>query len=313
MIIITIFLVLLLTCFFIIIRNMNNDKKPYIFNSVTILLNIFLQIILNYLIGPIIIICLISFICKDGINTRINSVCLTHGKYIIYNILAIINILFYLVIAIFVAVFNKEIGKIDAYTPRIQINTNFELYSGLLKILVFIIYYVNNIYLDDKQIFYIFYHLILLIILFTFSYYIYKNVFFYDKVMNCLIQLGSFLTLWFCLVMTLKDIFELNQVSLFVLIGWIIISILTINLFSYDSSELILNTNIFEINKLKTIEMCISCLLNLIQNQEGTNKTILLGFYYRFREYLMLNPDLKEKFNFLSNAKYLKNYIIINQ
>ena len=105
MIVITIFLFLVLSCFFIIISYMNNDKKPYFFNSVAILLNIFLQIILNYLIGPIIILCLTSFICKNGINDRFNSVCLTQGKYIIYNILAIINSLFYLVIAIFVANF----------------------------------------------------------------------------------------------------------------------------------------------------------------------------------------------------------------
>ena len=213
-------------------------------------------------------------------------------------------------------IFNKEIGKIDAFTPRIQINTNFELYSGLLKILVFILYFINNNYLENKQIYYILYHLILLIILFTFSFYIYKNVFFYDKVMYCLIQLGSYLTLWFCLVMTLKDIFELNQISLFVLIGWAIIAILTISINSNNLSELILNTNIFEIEKLKTIEMYINCLLELIQNQEGTNKTILLGFYYKFREYLILNPDLKEKYNNLSNAKYLKtlynNKTIIN-
>ena len=306
-IIITILLIILLFCFFVIFFNMNNDKQSNFFRILTFLVNIFLEIILIYLVGPIFIINMIPFQCKNGNNPILNSECLTKGTNIIYIILSIINIIFYLGITILVSIFYKEIGKIGSYTPKIQINNNFELYGGLLKIFIFIIFFIYNNFLDNKKIYLLIYHLIILIIICIFSYYIFNNVFYYDNIMNCVVQLGGFLTLWFCLVITLKDIFEFKRISLFLLLGWIIISSLTITLFYYKKSTLILNSNIFEMNNIKDIEMIINFLLEILQVQEGTNKTILYGFYYKFREYLISNPELKEKFNYLSNAVYLKN------
>ena len=57
--------------------------------------------------------------------------------------------------------------------------------------------------------------------------------------MNITIHLGAFLFLWFSLVQILKDIFNFNKLSLFVLIGWILIIISTISLFNHNYSQLI--------------------------------------------------------------------------
>ena len=84
--------------------------------------------------------------------------------------------------------------------------------------------------------------------------------------MNITINLGAYLVLWFSLGQILKDIFKFNKLSLFVLIGCIIIIILTISLFNYNSSHFILNTNIFEIYKLKDIEMLIYYILEFIKD-----------------------------------------------
>ena len=128
MIVITILLIFLFSGFFIIIAKMNNDKLSNFVKKVVLLVNFFLQIILHYLIGPIIVICLFSFKCSNGYNNIIASECLTKGKNIIFVILAIINIIFYSIITIFFSIFYKEIGKIGEYTPKIQIDTNFELF-----------------------------------------------------------------------------------------------------------------------------------------------------------------------------------------
>ena len=93
-----------------------------------------------------------------------------------------------------------------------------------------------NTFLDDKTIYLITFHLIILFILAIFSCYIYRNIFFYNKIMNITIHLGVFLGLWFSLVQILKDIFNFHQISLFVLIGWIIIIISTISLFNHNYS-----------------------------------------------------------------------------
>ena len=306
-IIITLLLFILLSGFIFIFLGMKNDKQSYYFKSIVFIINILLQIILNYLIGPIIIICLISFNCNNGFNSLIGTTCLSKGKDIIFIILGIINLIFYLFITIIFSIFYNEIGKIGTYTPKIQINTNFELYNQITKIIIFVIYFMYNTFLDDKTIYLITFHLIILFILAIFSCYIYRNIFFYNKLMNITIHLGVFLALWFSLVQILKDIFNFHQLSLFVLIGWIIIIISTISLFNHNYSQIILNANIFEINNLKDIEKLIYCILEFIHEQEGSNKTILLGFYYRFKEYILSNPDMKEKFNYISNAEYLKN------
>ena len=316
MILFTILLVALIIGFLIIISQMNNNKQSYSNKIISMLLNIFLQILLNYLLGPIIITSLISFQCQDGYNKRLGIECLTKGNNVIYIFLSLINIILYSIIGVFFFIFYKEIGKIGTYTPKIQINTNFELYGGISKIILFIIYYLFNTFLKRKKIYYIIYQLIVIVILIIFAYYIYRNIYFYDKIMNILIHLGLYLTLWFSFVIFLKTVFNFERTSLFILFGWIIITVLTLILFNYKSSQLILNANIYEIKKLKDIEMSMNVLLEFIQHQEGTDKTILLGFYYRFREYLLSNQDMKEKYNFLSNATYLKklynNKSIIN-
>ena len=266
MIIITILLFILLFGFIFIFLGMKNDNKNNCFKSIIFIINILLQIILYYLIGPIIIICLISFNCNNGFNSLIGTVCLNKGNDIMFIILGLINIIFYLFITIIFSIFYKEIGKIGTYTPKIQINTNFELYSQIVKIIIFVLYFIYNTFLDDNIIYLIAYHAVILFILAIFTYYIYKNIFFYDKIMNTTIHLGAFLVLWFSLVQILKDIFNFNKVSLFVLIGWIIIIVLTISLFNHNSSKLILNTNIFEIDNLNEIEMLIYYILEFIKD-----------------------------------------------
>ena len=104
--------------------------------------------------------------------------CLNKGNDIIFIILGLINIIFYLFITIIFSIFYKEIGKIGTYTPKIQINTNFELYSQIVKIIIFVLYFIYNTFLDDNIIYLIAYHAVILFILAIFTYYIYKNIFF---------------------------------------------------------------------------------------------------------------------------------------
>ena len=143
-IIITLLLFILLSGFIFIFLGMKNDKQSYYFKSIVFIINILLQIILNYLLGSIIVICLISFNCNNGFNSLIGTTCLSKGKDIIFIILGIINLIFYLFITIIFSIFYKEIGKIGTYTPKIQINTNFELYNQITKIIIFVIIKIHQ-------------------------------------------------------------------------------------------------------------------------------------------------------------------------
>ena len=167
-IIITILLFILLSGFIIIFLGMKNDKQSYYFKTLIFIINILLQIILNYLIGPIIIICLISFNCDNGFNGLIGSACLSKGNDIIFIILGLINLIFYLFITFFYSIFYKE-RTIGTYTPNIQINTNFKFFSQFIKIIIFDVYFIFNVFLDNKTIYLIAYHFIILFILTIFS------------------------------------------------------------------------------------------------------------------------------------------------
>ena len=307
MIIITIFMIVLIIC--IIGSNiLINKQKENLFLSITIMIiNISMQIILNYLIGPIICICLMAITCQKGINPIMEVRCFEGTKFILFFILSIINIVFFLFMAIIFAIFYNEIGKIGLNTPKTQISTNFELYSGLLKIMVFIIHYYFEVYLSDNKLFLILFDVVLTIINFIFFCYIYTQVYFYDKIMNALIQLGSLLTFWFVFIITIKTIFNINNVTIFVFIGWVVIIFSILSLAEYQSNTLMLNINIFDVSDIKQIEMFNTVLLELMKNQKDIKKTILLGFYSRFREYLISYPDINERYINLSNAMYLKN------
>ena len=304
---ISMLLLILLVGFFIVVLNMNKDKKNKFVKLIISIINILLQIIMNYLIGPIIGACLKSLYCKSGKNEFMEFICENERNNFIFIILSIINILFYLCITIIFSIFFNEIGKIGEFTPKTQLDTNFELYSLLLKILIFILYDVFFFFIEKKKIFRIVYHSILFITCLTFALYIYKNIFFYDEIMNCVIHLGSFLSSWFCLIILIRDIFDLNKLSIFVLFGWIIIISANIKLFQVSSNKIILKTNIFQLNKLKDLEMLINSILKLIHSPNSSNKTVIYGFYYQFKEFLTSNNELKEKYDSLANSKFLKD------
>ena len=317
-IIITALLIILIFCFTCIIFMMNKDKKDYFYKTIIYIVNFSIKIILNYLIGPILCTCLIPFDCKGGTNNILGLTCFSDLKHLILFILSIINFCFFLFVEIIFSIFYNEIGKIGAYTPKVHVRANFELYCGLSKILIFIIYFFFQIYSNGKKLFVIIYDAIILISCIIFIVYIYNKVYFYDKIMNCIILLGYVLTFWFSLIITIKNLFELKSISIYILIGWIILIPGTIFLLRYNSNKIMLKTNILELNEtedIKKIEMFNNSLLDLMNNQKSSKKIVLLGFYCQFKEHLSVYPEIKEKFNSISNSIYLQklynnNYIL---
>ena len=307
-IIITIMLIILVFCFTTIIILMNQEKKSLFFKFIIILINCLIIIILKYLIGPILCICLIPINCKNGINSILGISCFSDLKHLILFIISIIDFIFFLSFAIIFSIFYNEIGRIGALTPVVRVKSSFDLYTGLAKITIFILNFFFRIYYNNKKILIIIYDVIILIPSFFFLFYMNKKVYFYDKLMNYCVHFGGILTFWFCLIITLKNIFDIENVSIFILIGWILLIPATILLFRYNTYKIILKTNILELDELKdikTIEMFNNSLLELIDSQRSEHKTILLGFYYQFKEHLSSYPDIKDKFNSISNSNYL--------
>ena len=307
-IIITILLIILVFCFSSVFILMNQEKKSIFFKFIIIVINCLVIIILKYLIGPIVCICLIPINCKNGINSTLGTTCFSDMKHLVLFIISIIDFIFFLCFAIIFSIFYNEIGRIGNLTPVVRTKSSFDLYIGLSKITIFILNYFYRIYYNNKKILIIIYDVIILIPSFFFLIYMNKKVYFYDKKMNYCVHFGGILTFWFVLIITLKNIFDIANVSLFILIGWILLIPATVSLFRYKTHKIILKTNILELDELKdikTIEMFNNSLLELMDSQQSEHKTILLGFYYQFKEHLSAYPDIKDKFTSISNSKYL--------
>ena len=307
-IIITAFLIILVFCFSSVIILMNQEKKSVFFKTIIIMINFLVIIILKYLIGPILSICLIPINCKNGINSIMGISCFSNMKHLILFIISLIDFIFFLCFSIIFSIFYNELGRIGPKTPVVHVKSSFDLYVGLAKITVFILNFFFRIYYNNKKILIIIYDVIILVPSLLFVFYTYKNVYFYDKLMNYCVHFGGALTFWFCLIITLKNIFDIVNASIFILIGWILLVPAVIFLSRYNIQKIILKTNILELDALKdikTIEMFNNSLLELMNSQHSEHKTILLGFFYQFKEHLSSYPDIKEKYNSISNSTYL--------
>ena len=305
-VIISVILVIIIILLLIIFRYVKEEKGSKKIKSIITILNLILLIITNYLIGPITILCLYSILCK-GDHKFLEEKCFSGTKHIIIFCISVINFIFYLCVNILFSIFYTEIGNINYFGAKTQIKTNYELYSGLLKIGIFIINYSFHDFLKQTRIVLIIYNIIVSIIIFIFCMYVHKQVFFYDKRMNYLIEIINVMTLWFCLVITIKIIFNINSISLFIIIGWIIFIYGMYNLIRNERENLVLKHNIFESKSVKQVEMFISIILSLSENEEIRYKTIILGFEHRFKDYISSFSDIKDKIDKINNNDYLKN------
>ena len=141
---------------------MNHEKKSMFFKFNIIVLNCLVILILKYLIGPILFICLIPINCKNGINSILGISCFSDLKHLILFIISIIDFIFFLSFSIIFSVFYNEIGRIGTLTPVVRVKSSFDLYVGLAKITVFILNYCFRIYYNNKKILIIIYDVIIL-------------------------------------------------------------------------------------------------------------------------------------------------------
>ena len=59
-----------------------------------------------------------------------------------------------------------------------------------------------------------------------FSFYVYKTVLFHDERMNLIVHFGWVFTAWFSLVIIFKTLLNIQDSTIFILFGWLMIGII---------------------------------------------------------------------------------------
>ena len=274
------------------------------------ILNVINVLLMDYLIGPIVQTSLLSTYCIDGTHKYLHVECYKHWQHIVFMVISMFNLVFFVIISIGLSIYYNEIGSINETKATSRINCNYEVYSNIAKIIMFILSYFIKTYTHDdgnnSKVYIIIVHTTIFIVSLIFVFYVYKTVLFDDNRINITILFGWAFISWSTLVLGVKTLLDVADTTLFHFVGWGVIAIIVFLLREYKEEYLLTDFNIFEAKNLKEIELFKQKLLSLMSERSLKSKTLLVGIVKKFDEYAKSNPELEEKFSKLSTNEHLK-------
>ena len=289
--ILTVFIILCIIyiIFSIRIRKFYMNLPIYCLNFVNILIT-------NYLIGPIVQISILSTNCKNNKHIYLDVDCYSDISHLLIFIASMINLVFFLIFSVLLSIYFNEIGSVNENKVSGRINCNYEIYMNISKISMFVFAYVLQNYFEDSEVMRLIMQLFVFLNSIAFTFYTYFFVLFYDNRMNIITLYGWSYVAWFSFVIMLKDLLNINDTSVFHIIGWIVISFVIFFIQHHKEEYLLTDFNIFEAKSLKEIELFNIKMFNLINIRSMKNKTMLLGLIEKFEGYFKSIPDLNEKY-----------------
>ena len=285
-------------------------KKEYTpFTILLQILNIIILFEIYYLIGPLINISLTSIVCKNGNHIFLQTKCFTSITHILIFIASIISLLFHLLFSIVISFYYSDVGNMGDYGTMTRVSSYYEIYANITMIFLFIVHFILNFFLESKQLFFIIWHLLIFLFCVIFTIYMFKFIFFYNSAKNFIVYAGAPMTLWFSLMILLKQLLEIHVITIFQIIGLLMIVISIYIYIKIKLSYMISDFNIFDGKVLKDIEIFKYSLESLITGKSFDLKALLYGYIHRFEEFLLSNPDLSGKYQKLKDDFFLNKKI----
>ena len=269
-------------------------------------LNLIFVILIFYLIGPIVQVCLMCIDCSDNIHEYLKVKCFSDSSHLFYSILSFFNLLFYVVLTLILGIYYNEIGCINENKMTSRVNCNYEIYMSISKIIMFVLGYIIEFLTKNKKIYRVILEGYVFLNSCIFSVYVYKDVLFFDSKMNYANQFGWVYVAWFSFVIIMKTLLKITDTTIFHIVGWIILGFTIYFLYNYRQEFLITDCNIFESKSLKEIELYNKTLLTLMNQRSVKSKTILVGIIKKFEDMIKNSPELYEKYSKLCNNEHLK-------
>ena len=310
---ILIIIIFALTIFFIaviiyLIICIKSDIKPI--SLLLKILNILIIVEFYYLIGPIINISLISFVCENGNHIYLEASCFKGISHVLAFLASVVCILFHLVFSVILSLYLFDIGNVGEYGVQTRVNCGYEIYSNIEIIILFIVKFAFKFYTDEKKMFFIIWEIVIIFFCAIFTIYVFKNIFFYDEFKNFLVYSIHPVVFWFSLMILIKLVIKIHDTTIFQCVG---ILLILVSIYAYHKIKenfMISNFNIFDGKVLKDIEMFKYSLEKLTyDNGNYDNKILMNGYIHRFEEFLISNPDLSSKYQKLKNDPFLNKKI----
>jgi len=303
-IITTIISVISMICFVFLIVSVSLNK--FIVKIPITLFNLINILLLNYFIGPIVEISISSTNCPKGIHMYLNVTCYSDSMHLMFLLISIINLIFFVCWSIILSVYYNEIGSINENKVLARVNTNYEIYTNLSKISMFVFAHFVKFYGGSNNSYRLILQIYMMINCISFAIYVYKTVLFYDSRINSTILYGWVFVSWFSIIILFKTILNINDTSIFHIVGWLIITAIIYVLEELKEEHLLTDFNIFEAKSLKEIELFNLKLFNLMNLRSIKNKTLLVGIIKKFEDIVKSNEEMKEKYMKLSTNEHLK-------
>ena len=306
---ISLFVIILLDLVLILFALFSNKKMNT--SYLCIIINLFNIIIYYYLIGPAIDISLTSIWCEDNVHKYLKVSCFSNKTHLIYTILSFIMLIIYILIMAIYSFYCNEIDKIKGNSgdETIHIQCNYDIFFFASKASIFIFgFFFRKIDYEEENHFLIkiIYESYIFIICLIMSIYTYKNVYFYNTIMNNINHFGWYWSTWFSLGIILNTLLNLIGYSNFISVGWIIITYTMNKIYALNENVLLTKTNIFEFNNKNLIEKYKNILLkNLSCNYNNDSKIYIFGIIKKFEEFISSNSEINYQYQKLINDKYL--------
>ena len=229
------------------------------------------------------------------------------AKRLIILLLSIVIGFFIIICTIISSIFINDVGTINGSNVKSKINCNFTPIIVTAKSILFVGHFFLKFVVNLNYTWFILGYQIFFIIFGTaISFYAYKKVFYYNQLIDAWFHYGCYYTTWFSFCVFIKYLFRIQDLTLFVIFGLILITIGFYFNKKYRIYLLLTEFNVFETNELKEIEIYNSILIILLKSNDHKSKIIISGVIKRFEEYINNNLELNEQYHKLLNDKHLQ-------
>ena len=279
-----------------------------IINSILLAINSILNILIVYYVnGPFFEILLYIFICDDKQQIYFKIKCSAENySYFFYIIINIIFCVYIIISVIFSSLYINDIGCINGSNVKSKINCSYTTIMVIIKLIYIVLEFLINFIKKDNKILLTIYQLLFLISNLIMSIYAYKEVYYYNNVINILHHYGWYYSSWFSLCIFVKNLANLKNSTLFIIFGLILITFGMYYNHKYKEFRLITELNTMQGNSLKDIEIYNELLINLSKKHDHKSKTLIAGIIKKFEEFLLNNLELNEAYQRFINDKNLQ-------
>ena len=225
------------------------------------------------------------FIPKESVDKKDYFLLVIFVLSLIFSIAMLANI-------ILTSLYMSDINTINGMDYKSKSNDNYMTIIIVVKMIYCILEQLIALYfVDNKTLLYGFL-IILLLMNLIMSIYCFRNVYFYNNNINILHHIGWHYSTWISICVLFKIITDTKDMTLFLVIGFVLIIICSIFSKKYQEFKLLTEFNILADNKPKDIEMYCNLIFQLSKQNEPKSNTLLAGIIKRSEDCLKNNQEL---------------------